>query len=197
MPGHKFDPNKAAHLDSGLRNFFTPVEEILKVLEVKETDIWADIGCGPGVFTIPLAAVAKSVFALDISEKMLARLKEKVDRFGLENVVPKLSGESSFPLADASIDGLLLAFVAHEADNPELFFAEVARVLKKGGRLFVIEFMKGGRSFGPPQGHRLSAAQLDDWTARGNLRRRRQWRWQRSIFGWPYIDLVGYEYVKE
>ncbi|MBF0496074.1 MAG: class I SAM-dependent methyltransferase [Deltaproteobacteria bacterium] len=45
-----------------------------------------DIGCGTGVYTLPLAAEAQHVMGLDISETMLARLKCEVDNRHIYNV---------------------------------------------------------------------------------------------------------------
>lgn len=45
-----------------------------------------DIGCGTGVFTIPLAAEAAHVVGLDVSEGMLNRLRETQKRLGIANV---------------------------------------------------------------------------------------------------------------
>jgi ubiquinone/menaquinone biosynthesis C-methylase UbiE len=45
-----------------------------------------DLGAGTGQFTLEAAAVAKRVIAVDVSPVMLARLRGKLDRSGVENV---------------------------------------------------------------------------------------------------------------
>lgn len=45
-----------------------------------------DVGCGPGSITLPLAEVAKEVYALDPSEKMLELLLEKIRKKKMKNI---------------------------------------------------------------------------------------------------------------
>jgi 2-polyprenyl-3-methyl-5-hydroxy-6-metoxy-1,4-benzoquinol methylase len=45
-----------------------------------------DLGCGTGLLTIPLAKIAKSVTALDISTEMLHRLRAKAEISNLHNI---------------------------------------------------------------------------------------------------------------
>ena len=46
----------------------------------------------------------------------------------------------SLPLADASVDSYTIAFGLRNVTRPELALAEAARVLRRGGRLLVLEF---------------------------------------------------------
>jgi tRNA A58 N-methylase Trm61 len=67
---HKFDPRKRPVLDDPERFLFEDPDAILSEVGVKPGEVVADIGCGAGFFTLPLAKyVGKSgkVYALDTS----------------------------------------------------------------------------------------------------------------------------------
>lgn len=179
-----------------MRRFFMPWQEVLAALAPQRSDVWVDIGCGPGYFTIPLASLVQKVYALDISERMIERVKDKAGNLGITNIEPKLSQENVLPLDDESVDGAFLVFVVHELDDPDRFFPETARILRKGGRAFVVEFPKENVSFGPPLRARVSKDQADSWASRAGLSPARSWKWSRSLFGWRYVSMVGWEYTK-
>jgi Protein-L-isoaspartate carboxylmethyltransferase len=55
-----------------------------------------EIGCGPGVYTLPMARTARSVTALDISQGMLDQLTIETNGKGITNVRPVCSGWDSY-----------------------------------------------------------------------------------------------------
>lgn len=73
MP-HKFNPANCTLLESPERLALLPVEKALALVEVKAGEWVLDIGCGTGVFTVPLArAVGESgqIFAADLQTEMV------------------------------------------------------------------------------------------------------------------------------
>ena len=89
---------------------FLPIEPYQQV---------ADIGCGPGYFTIPLAKylLYGKVYALDVDDEMLEALRRRVAEVNLSNVESMKCGPTDFPVAKASLDGVLLAFVLHQNED--------------------------------------------------------------------------------
>ncbi|MCS7308405.1 MAG: methyltransferase domain-containing protein, partial [Aquificaceae bacterium] len=49
------------------------LESFFNAVKPRPEEVWADIGCGPGYFTLPLAEKVKKVYAIDSSEFMLQR----------------------------------------------------------------------------------------------------------------------------
>lgn len=155
---HKFDPAKADALLDEDRQKHLPSDEILDRLPLSPSQEVADIGCGPGYFTIPLAerVPGGTVYALDTEEAMLERCRERVEEAGLSNVEVVRSTEDSLPLAPASMDGMLLAFVLHEAAEDRAAFLELlARHTRPGGWLAIVEWRRVESPYGPPQEIRL------------------------------------------
>lgn len=159
MP-HKFDPARRARLEDPARAELLPPESLLSGAGLRLGMWMADIGCGPGFFTLPASALvgpSGQVFAIDISEEMLEAVREKTGRSGVSNVVTLRATEDRLPLADRSADFVLLAFVLHEAVNPQRFVREVVRILKTSGRVLLLEWEKREMEMGPPVMDRLSS----------------------------------------
>jgi ubiquinone/menaquinone biosynthesis C-methylase UbiE len=77
---HKFDPRKRDFLDDPKRLFFENPDLILSETSVRPGQVVADIGCGTGFFTIPLARYVGEtgkVYALDTSPTMIKDLRKR------------------------------------------------------------------------------------------------------------------------
>ena len=112
---------------------------------VKQGMTVLDFGSAMGFFSIPLAQMvgpAGKVICVDMQEKMLARLKKRVQKAGVSaQIETRLCAQNSFglePLA-GKIDFALLFAVAHEVPAREALFAALASVLKAGATLLVAE----------------------------------------------------------
>lgn len=92
-----------------------------------------DLGCGTGRHTIRLAARGAKVTAIDFSEGMLQRAREKTPGFAVKFIQHDLA--TPLPLPDQSFDRVLCGLVLdHVADLP-LVFAEMRRVCKTAKRV--------------------------------------------------------------
>jgi ubiquinone/menaquinone biosynthesis C-methylase UbiE len=98
-----------------------------------------EVGCGTGRNTEWLIgpAGAKDIVALDFSEEMLARARNRVRdprvRFVQHDV------RSAWPIADASADVVIAMLVLEHVEMLEPFFAEASRTLNIDGQLFICE----------------------------------------------------------
>ena len=107
----------------------------------------ADVGCGTGYFTSRLAqAVTQTgkVYAVDIDEGALSTLRKDVAQKGLTNTEVVRSEPTDTKLAAGSVDVALLCMVLHHAaaDARQPLLLSIARSLKPGGLLFVIDLRK-------------------------------------------------------
>lgn len=97
-----------------------------------------DIGCGGMVFTRLLASLGATVLGID-PDSVQAEKNRRMDL--PENIRFEEAGADQLPAADDSLDGVCFAYSLHHipAHSYPRVFAEVFRVLKPGGFLYVIE----------------------------------------------------------
>ena len=143
-------------------------ELVFDALSLKEGDIFLDMGCGPGDYSIRASEILGDsgiVYALDRWQDVIDDLAEKVGSRGLVNVRSIVSDITKrLPVDDKSVDLCLLSTVLHTFDLAYVespLFDEIHRILKCGGRLAVIECKKEEQQFGPPLSMRLSPEEVE------------------------------------
>ncbi len=167
----KFDPkNKDALLSPERYENLDPLR-LLSLLPMLPYQQIADVGCGPGFFTVPLGKYLfdGKVYALDIQQEMLDAAKKAVDDIHLTNVEFKLTKEDKIPLEDESLDGAIIAFVLHEADSATGLLEEAERSIRKGGWLAILEWQKRETEKGPPLEERIDDSDLDEMAQKAGL----------------------------
>ena len=125
------------------REIYTARREIVRQLELEPGTAIADIGAGTGLF-LPLfnAAVGPSgrVYAVDISPKFLAHLRERAQREELGRVSVVTGKARSAELAEASVDVAFVCDTYHHFEYPRSYLASLYRAVRPGGALVVIDF---------------------------------------------------------
>ena len=139
---------------------------------VNPRDTVADIGCGPGYFTLPLAKflINGKVIALDTSDEMIEACQSRLDEARMGNVEVMKCGEYDFPLEPASVEGCFIAFVVHHPDDRERFLAAAKGILKPGGWCFILEWHKKETESGPPQERRITPDELRQFAESSGFR---------------------------
>ena len=153
---HLFDPKRIDILEQEDRSSWLNLEEILEKVEIKSDFIAADIGCGSGVFTIPLSYKVSEVYAIDVQKEMLEFVEKKIQKYQIENIKLKLAGENEIPLSDNTVDLLISINTLHEFDDRDQMILEILRVLKPNAKALIIDFQKKETGFGPPVSIRIS-----------------------------------------
>jgi len=134
---------------------------VLRALGVRRGHVVADVGAGPGFWTIPLARrVGRGghVFALDPEPAALDVLRRRVAKAGLRNVTPVLNGDTAPMLPDAACDLAVIVNVYHHFADPPRFLKHMVRSLKRGGRLVNIDWADRDTPKGPPARRRIPPA---------------------------------------
>lgn len=86
-------------------------------------------------------AAARSVIGVDFAGQMLRLARDKAAHLGLPAAVRFVRGDATrIPLADASCDAATIGFGIRNVEDPPRALAEIARVLRPGGRLAILEF---------------------------------------------------------
>jgi ubiquinone/menaquinone biosynthesis C-methylase UbiE len=156
---HVFDPRNIDVLEMEDRKVWQNPDEILKMVEIKPDFVAADLGCGSGFFTTPLAKKVKKVYGIDVQKEMLQFLIQKIQKLKIKNIELRLSKENDIPLENESIDLLISVNTLHEFDDKEKMIEEIKRVLKSYGKALIVDFEKKKTNFGPPVSIRVSKKQ--------------------------------------
>ena len=129
---------------------------------VNPRDTVADIGCGPGYFTLPLAKylIYGKVFALDASDEMIQACQERVNQARLGNVEVVKCEEYEFPVEAGIADGLFISVTLHHPEDRVRFLTAAKEMLKPGGWCFIVEWQKKETESGPPQQVRITTEEL-------------------------------------
>ena len=147
---------------------FLNAERVLQETGLKGGDKFLDVGCGEGHFSIAASKIVGDkgkVYALDSYEKAIAVLKEHIHTEHITNIEAIVADVTQkMPLPDAIIDVCLMANVMHGfLANGEVpcVMTEVARVMKAGSMLVVVEFQKIDGPPGPPISIRMTPDELE------------------------------------
>ena len=141
------------------------VEKIVGQLDIRPGMAVADFGAGHGFFSIAFAKKVGSsgqVFAVDIQPAALEAIRSQARIEGLFNiklVIGDLEKAGGSSLADESCDLVFLASALFQISNKSLLINEAHRVLKKDGKLAVIEW-KPYIALGPQKELRFSEEEL-------------------------------------
>jgi ubiquinone/menaquinone biosynthesis C-methylase UbiE len=92
-----------------------------------------EIGCGSGVHARLLAEAGARVTAIDLTPTAVEMTRRRLELHGLDGTVVEADAES-LPFPDASFDFVWSWGVIHHSEDTGRVVAEVARVLRPGGR---------------------------------------------------------------
>jgi len=135
------------------------------------------LGCGSGgYFTIAFAQAVGpigKVYAVDILQSALDSTMAKVISKNIQNVVPVManaekSGGVAIPAG--SLDKVFLINVLFQNSNKTAMIAEGVRLLKKNGKLMIVDWMPGESTIGPAAGMRLDPKDAIDLAQQSGLK---------------------------
>lgn len=99
-----------------------------------------DVGTGTGRMATLFAGKADNVLAIDRSAEMLRLARGKLPQ-NIADRVHFLAGDfNALPIEDQTADTAILHQVLHYAQAPEKAIAEIARTLRDGGKLLIVDF---------------------------------------------------------
>ena len=134
---------------------------LLKALNLKPTDVVADIGAGTGFFTFLMAPKLKQgkVLAVDIQPEMITYLNEGKAKRKIPNVEPVLGTEANPKLSDNSVDVAIMIDAYHEFSYPREMIDHIVSALKPGGRIVLVEYRAEDPNVQIKELHKLSVLQ--------------------------------------
>jgi ArsR family transcriptional regulator len=102
----------------------------------------ADVGTGTGILAGELARLGLRVVAIDHSRRMLDAARVKLDEAGIRDVELREGEASALPLADGEVDAAFAHMVLHYLPSPADALREMARVVRPGGVVVVVDFVR-------------------------------------------------------
>jgi len=101
-----------------------------------------DVGTGTGVLAAELAQLGMRVVAVDSAPRRLEAARASFEKQGLTDVELRGGEAQALPLADAEVDAAFAHMVLHYVPQPAEAIREMARVVKPGGRVVVVDFVQ-------------------------------------------------------
>lgn len=116
--------------------------QVVQNMDLKPSDVVADIGAGSGYFSFRVAAKVPlgKVYAVDIQEEMLEVIRQRAASEGVTNVLAHKGEIQDARLPAAAVDLAFLVDAYHEFSHPREMMESLARALRPGGRLILIEY---------------------------------------------------------
>ena len=115
------------------RKLIQKPDKVAERMHLKPGMIVVEIGPGKGSYT---KAIAKSilpngkVYAIDIQESIIDRLKKRIEEEGITNIIPKIGDVYNLSFENESIDRALMIACLPEIPDPIRALKELKRVLK-------------------------------------------------------------------
>lgn len=141
---------------------------VLEALNLEPGSTVADVGCGDGFYTLPMARFlgpSGKVYAEDISDVELNKLKEHLAKDGIQNVEVIKGAIDDPKLPMNQFDAVLIVNAYHEMPEHEAILHHVNAALKSGGTFVLMECMWDSRE-GQPRSEQVKHHMLSPQVAR-------------------------------
>ncbi len=162
---------------------------LVQELELKPTDVVADVGAGSGYFSFRLSPLVPQgkVLAVDVQQAMLDLIEAKQAELGVTNVETVLGTTTNPRLKDESVDLILLVDAYHEFSYPVEMMEGLKRALKPDGVLVLVEYRAEDPEVRIHRLHKMSQEQARrEMKAAGLI-----WRETRDILPQQHLMLFG------
>ncbi|MGH9356201.1 MAG: class I SAM-dependent methyltransferase [Terriglobia bacterium] len=102
-------------------------------------DFALDVACGPGTLALALAPRVQFAIGIDVTHAMLKRAREFQDQQAITRVAFTAGEAERLPFADATFSLVTCQAAFHHMLKPESVLKEMARAVKPGGRVVIID----------------------------------------------------------
>jgi len=136
-----------------------------------------DLGCGNlGFFSFPAAkAVSKDgiVYAVDILKPVLSAVESKARQDGYDNIQTvwsNLEMVGATKIQEGSLDIALLVNMLFQSKKDDLVIREASRLVKRGGKVVVVDWLKIAAPFGPAVEDRTNPDEIKKFSVDAGLK---------------------------
>lgn len=131
------DVYDSSHAD--FRDIKAESNRVLDTLGIKRGDTVIDFGTGTGTFAVEAARREARVYAVDVSQAMLARAKAKADQEGVSGIAFYHAGFLTYEHPESSVDAIVTTFAFHHLPDfwKGVALKRIHRMLKAGGQFYL------------------------------------------------------------
>lgn len=137
----QFGPNAANYATSVVHQKGASLGRIVELMEPQADWRLLDVAAAAGHTGFAFAPHVATVVISDLLDEMLVVARERSAELGLTNVGFEPADAEALPFDDNSFDAVTCRIAPHHFPNPSAFVAEVARVLRPGGRFGLVDNM--------------------------------------------------------
>jgi ubiquinone/menaquinone biosynthesis C-methylase UbiE len=134
----QFAKNAEKYVSSVTHAKGTDLDAMIEWLQPTQEWTFLDVATGGGHVTKTLSPHVGQVFATDLTPQMLSTARNHLSTT-CNNVCYILADAEALPFLDETFDAVACRIAAHHFPNPQVFVAEVSRVLKPGGKFLLID----------------------------------------------------------
>ena len=116
-------------------------ELLARMVGAKGSDCAVDLACGPGTLALRFARHVRWICGLDLTPAILARARRSAQTEGLANLDFALGDAQALPFANGSLDIAVTSYSLHHMPDAARVVDEMARAVKRGGRVGVIDIV--------------------------------------------------------
>ncbi|KOY52835.1 class I SAM-dependent methyltransferase [Polaribacter dokdonensis] len=135
--------------------------KLIKNMNIKATDVIADIGAGSGYHVFKMASLnyKGDVYAVDIQPEMLNAILRNPKFEKYTNIELVQGDEKSVNLPENTFDKVLMVDVYHEFSYPKEMILSIKKALKSEGKIYLIEYRMEDTSVPIKTIHKMSEKQ--------------------------------------
>jgi 2-polyprenyl-3-methyl-5-hydroxy-6-metoxy-1,4-benzoquinol methylase len=111
------------------------LDGLLALTAARPEERWLDAACGPGVISRALAPLVGHVEGVDATLAMIAVARREAAAAGLANTTFTVGDVTALTVPEGSFDAAINRFAIHHVPVPGRMVAELARVVRPGGRI--------------------------------------------------------------
>lgn len=144
--------------------FLNPEKNLLKV-GLSESMVVADFDSGSGYYSLAAAKLVGNsgkVYSIDHNEELLRKISNDAKSLGFKNIKiigSNLENQNGSKLRDDLVDIVIIANTLFQIENKEKVAKEAWRILRKKGRVLVVDWKDSQAGVGP---HRMHIIRKED-----------------------------------
>jgi RNA polymerase sigma factor (sigma-70 family) len=159
------------------------LNEILKILGEQQGKQTMDLGSGTGFISLHCALNGSTVYAIDLNKKMLKRQMESRVKLSLQ-ILNLVQADINYqlPFINGQFDQVFLTLVLHHINDPLTMLQRTTKMIKAGGRLILIDFVRHNDQSFADEMHDLwlgfEPAKIQKWLKKSGLQIINSLNWQ-------------------